>query len=247
MKVYRPTDNKITRGYSSTHRGYDFAGLNLPDEVRAGMDGEIIERVDLYTSNWTNTGTLTTRDYGNYIKIKHNDGSYELHAHLRKGSSYYVGTKVKAGQTVARIGNTGNSTGPHLHSEYRTSGNVNTTAEFYTGTSADPLQECLRQHADLVKETTELKKKIEDLIATEQRLIKEKDGAVRAKDEEIVKLRNEIESLKGERTALNITIERLQHENKQLLSQVQEGRQKIIDEYRQKLISNFTSWINSIK
>lgn len=100
----------------------------------AGMDGEIIERVDAYNSNWQNTGALTTRDYGNYIKIKHTDGSFELHAHLRQGSSLLQGSKVKAGQVVARIGNTGNSTGSHVHSEYRNSSNVNVTAEFVTPT-----------------------------------------------------------------------------------------------------------------
>ena len=130
MKVHRPSDNPITGGYSSTHKGYDFAGLNLPDDVKAGMDGEIIERVDLYTTNWTATGTFTTKDYGNYIKVKHDDGSFELHVHLRKGSSFEKGTKVKKGQTIARIGNTGNSTGPHLHSEYRNASNVNVEAEF---------------------------------------------------------------------------------------------------------------------
>ena len=130
MKVIRPTNNALSRGYSSSHKGYDFKGLNLPDEVRAGMSGTIIERVDLYATNWTNNGTLTTKDYGNYIKIKHDDGTFELHAHLKVGSSLILTTKVTAGQVVARIGNTGNSTGPHLHSEYRTANNVNTEATF---------------------------------------------------------------------------------------------------------------------
>lgn len=130
MTVHRPSDNPITQGYTTAHRGYDLAGLNRPDEVRAGKDGAIIERVDAYTSNWRTIGRLTTRDYGNYIKVKHTDGSFSLYCHLRKGSSYIVGTQVKAGQVIARIGNTGNSTGPHLHVEYRTSANVNTPVTF---------------------------------------------------------------------------------------------------------------------
>ena len=132
MRAHRPSYNPITQGYSSTHKGYDFSGLNKPDEVRAGKDGKIFQRIDEFDSNWTNTGVLTTRDYGNFIKIKHNDGTFELHAHLKKGSSLNEGTEVKAGQTVARIGNTGNSTGPHLHSEYRNASNINEPAEFYT-------------------------------------------------------------------------------------------------------------------
>jgi hypothetical protein len=133
MRVHKPSNNAITQGYSAGHRGYDFAGNGLPDEVRAGKSGTIIERVDTFTTNWRTTGALTTRDYGNYIKIKHDDGGFELHAHLRKGSSLVEGTKVTAGQIVARIGNTGNSTGPHLHSEYRNASSINQVAEFYTG------------------------------------------------------------------------------------------------------------------
>ena len=127
--MIRPTQNTLSRGYSSSHRGYDFRGLNLPDEVKVGASGIIIQRVDQYVNNWSNTGNLTTRDYGNYIKIRHNDGSFELHAHLKKGSALNKG-EVKAGQVCARIGNTGNSTGPHLHSEYRNSNNQNIQVEF---------------------------------------------------------------------------------------------------------------------
>ena len=133
MRVHRPTNNPITQGYSAGHRGYDFAGNGLPDEVRAGKSGTIIEIVDIFTSNWRTTGALTTRDYGNYIKIKHDDGGFELHAHLRQGSALALNTKVTAGQIVARIGNTGNSTGPHLHFEIRNASNINQVAEFYTG------------------------------------------------------------------------------------------------------------------
>ena len=132
MKFYLPTDNPITQGYSSTHKGYDFSGLNRPDEVRCGANGEIIERIDLYDTNWTTTDTLTTKDYGNYIKVKHDDGTYALFAHLKKGSSLNKGTKVSVEQIIARIGNTGNSTGKHLHCEYRNSSNVNEPVEFYT-------------------------------------------------------------------------------------------------------------------
>src|SRR3990167_8786794 len=138
MKVIRPSDNPISRGYIQGHHAYDFRGLNLPDEVICGMDGKIIQRVDEYNTNWSNTGTLTTKDYGNYVKIQHTDGSFELHAHLRKGSSLNLNTQVKAGQVVARIGNTGNSTGPHLHSEYRNSSNINIEVEFI---KEEPMQD----------------------------------------------------------------------------------------------------------
>lgn len=136
MRVHQPTLNPVTQGYASNHKGYDFAGRDRPDEVKAGMDGEIIERVDSFDTSWTNTGLLTTKDYGNYIKVKHSDGSFALFAHLKKGSSFTKGTKVTAGQVIARIGNTGNSTGPHLHAEYRNAANINVPAEFYTHVEA---------------------------------------------------------------------------------------------------------------
>lgn len=156
MKVFRPTKNKLTRGYSISHKGYDFAGLNLPDEVRAGKDGTIIQRIDRYVSSWTNTGSLTTRDYGNYIKVKHTDGTYELHAHLRKGSSFEVGTNVKAGQTIARIGNTGNSTGPHLHSEYRDAGDRNLQVEFYEDMLPDNYETIIKKATQWDETVTKL-------------------------------------------------------------------------------------------
>lgn len=130
MKVIRPTQNPLTNGYSENHRGYDHAGLNLPDEIRAGRDGTVIEIVNDFNHSWMNKGRLTNIDYGNYILIKHDVGTYELHAHLKQHSMQGVGRRVKAGDIIARIGSTGNSSGPHVHSEYRNENNQNTLAEF---------------------------------------------------------------------------------------------------------------------
>lgn len=53
---------------------------------------------------------------GNYVRILHDDGTMGVYLHLMKGSvSVREGQRVEAGSFIARSGNTGNSTGPHLH------------------------------------------------------------------------------------------------------------------------------------
>jgi murein DD-endopeptidase MepM/ murein hydrolase activator NlpD len=56
--------------------------------------------------------------YGRYVVIKHANGYYSLYAHLLKnGVNVKKNQKVSNGQVIASSGNTGGSTGPHLHFE----------------------------------------------------------------------------------------------------------------------------------
>lgn len=99
-----------TMYYSSGkyHRAVDF-GVSVGTPVYAAADGIVV------TSTWGGSDS-----YGYYIKIKHYNGLYTLYAH---GSSLVVsvGQEVKQGQLIMYSGNTGNSTGPHLHFEVRVS------------------------------------------------------------------------------------------------------------------------------
>lgn len=53
---------------------------------------------------------------GNHIIIDHGNGEYAFYAHIREGHVLVKpGDKVKQGQVIGRVGNTGNSSGPHLH------------------------------------------------------------------------------------------------------------------------------------
>jgi len=89
------------------HRGIDFAA-SPGTPVRAAMDG----RVSVVGSNAV---------FGNYILISHAVGYSSLYGHLqkvlvRRGQYVYRGTRI------GFIGNTGRSTGPHLHFEVRKNG-----------------------------------------------------------------------------------------------------------------------------
>ena len=112
----RPAQGAITTGlyYSSGryHGGVDFgsSGIN-GTPVSAVADGVVVT-----------TKALTT-SYGNYIILYHPSCNlYTLYAHGQAGSiCVSEGQSVKQGQQIMRVGSTGNSTGPHLHFEVRTS------------------------------------------------------------------------------------------------------------------------------
>ncbi len=59
--------------------------------------------------------------YGKYVVLQHDDGSQTLYAHA-SSVAVSVGTRVSQGQTIAYVGNTGKSTGNHLHFEIRNGG-----------------------------------------------------------------------------------------------------------------------------
>ena len=100
----------ITSGYGSRihpifgmrkmHNGIDLKADH--EDVYAVLDGIVIE------SGWDSKGG------GNYIKMKHFDRFETAYLHLSQ-MYYRTGEKVRAGFIIGKSGNTGNSTGPHLH------------------------------------------------------------------------------------------------------------------------------------
>jgi hypothetical protein len=90
-------------------------------EIHAVADGEIVEVKDGLPENVPNSGKLAvqiTSDTlaGNHIIEDLGDGHYAAYAHLRPGTlKVKMGDKVHAGDVLAHLGNTGNSSEPHLH------------------------------------------------------------------------------------------------------------------------------------
>lgn len=91
-------------GYSRMHKGVDF-GVPIGTPVMAAGSGTIA------FIGWSN-------GYGRFLKINHGNGYATAYGHLsRFAPGLHVGSKVRQAQIVANSGNTGMSTGPHLHYE----------------------------------------------------------------------------------------------------------------------------------
>ncbi len=106
----RPNLGRLTSTYKwrwgRMHTGIDLAApYGTP--VRTATEGTVIEAGQ-------------ESGYGNIVKVQHPDGAVTYYAHLSRIVVY--SGHVKAGQVIAREGNTGHSTGPHLHFEVRIGG-----------------------------------------------------------------------------------------------------------------------------
>lgn len=109
----------VGQGYlgNQTHQGKYAIDWDMPigTYVRAARAGVVIDLVEEFTEGRPDPG-LKTR--ANYIKIRHSDGTIGNYVHLSPRSvSVNIGEAVATGQVIARSGNTGFTSGPHLHFE----------------------------------------------------------------------------------------------------------------------------------
>ncbi|MEU2656401.1 LysM peptidoglycan-binding domain-containing M23 family metallopeptidase [Streptomyces sp. NPDC007325] len=116
---YRASGSMWSSGY---HTGADFIASS-GTTVRAVGAGTVV------SAGYSGA-------YGNEVVIQHADGNYSQYAHL-SSLAVSAGQSVSGGQQIGLSGSTGNSTGPHLHFEIRTSPSY--------GADIDPLA-YLRQH-----------------------------------------------------------------------------------------------------
>lgn len=117
---YIPGYGRISSGFGyrmwdkKMHNGVDIS-MSVGDTVRVVLPG-VVERIS------TEPG-----GYGNYVIVRHSGGMETRYAHL-SSTLVTLGQTVAANQPIALSGNTGRSTGPHLHFEAR-----------FNGTPVDPM------------------------------------------------------------------------------------------------------------
>jgi len=122
------SDIKVTSKYGPRrrrmHRGIDLK-VYTGDTIRAAFDGKIRIR------------SFERRGYGNYVVIRHPNGLETIYGHLSK---FLVNENdiIRAGQPIGLGGNTGRSTGSHLHFETRFLGQAINPAEIIDFTNGVP-------------------------------------------------------------------------------------------------------------
>lgn len=104
----RPIDGgKKSQGLHG-YNGIDLAGVPVGTPIHAAAAGKVIASM----SSGYNGG------YGHYVIISHGNGTQTLYGHMSR-NDVSVGQYVEQGQTIGALGNTGKSTGPHIHFEIR--------------------------------------------------------------------------------------------------------------------------------
>ncbi len=117
-----PTTLPVLQGFYSSNFGYRIDPISGRSALHTGVDiiatpgtpvmaaaGGVVSNVAFHP------------EYGNIVDIDHDNGLTSRYAHLLK-SSVKVGDVVMKGQLIAQVGNTGRTTGPHLHFEVREKG-----------------------------------------------------------------------------------------------------------------------------
>ncbi len=146
LKSYHyPYIGKVTSRYgprrNRNHNGIDMS-LSVGDTIYAAFDGRI-----RFSKNGENGG------YGNLVIVRHDNGLESYMGHL-SARLVEAGDWVVAGQPIALGGNSGRSTGPHLHFEFR-----------YCGQSFDPERLIDFKTGALRRETFMLKRSYFDIYS----------------------------------------------------------------------------------
>jgi len=113
------TSHMVSQGYNgkATHKGSSAYSIDFPmkigTKIYAAREGVVVK-----TKANSDLGGYEKKfaSSGNYVKILHSDGTYGIYYHLKyHGVTVKVGEKVSRGEPIGYSGNTGYTSGPHLH------------------------------------------------------------------------------------------------------------------------------------
>ena len=177
--VLENVNEAISNNYSSYHKAVDIVGNNnTVDDVVAISDG----KVEMVVKNvkYTNHNTKGTATYGNFVKLKHENGQKSLYAHLKYGSvDVSNGQAVSKGEKIGTMGQTGNAYGTHLHFEVRNADESRENPNDYlngTKTLDTKKEEPKEEIKQIIKDENENKAEIKEEINSNPKAIIENEN-----------------------------------------------------------------------
>ena len=131
IPAIQPVANKDLTRMASGY-GWRIHPIYKTQKMHTGMDFTAPVGTEIYS---TGNGIIEKiemdgRGYGNNILINHGYGYETLYGHMSK-ISVRPGQKISRGDLIGYVGNSGSSTGPHLHYEVRKNGNPVNPVNFY--------------------------------------------------------------------------------------------------------------------
>jgi murein DD-endopeptidase MepM/ murein hydrolase activator NlpD len=130
IPAIQPISNKDLKKTASGY-GMRIDPIYRTPRFHSGMDFSAKIGTDVYaTGDGTVTFAAWKQGYGNCIIINHGYGYETLYGHLSK-YKVRVGQKVKRGEVIGLVGNSGKSTGPHLHYEVMIRGKYDNPSKYY--------------------------------------------------------------------------------------------------------------------
>lgn len=114
----------ITNEYDPNHKAIDIVASDRRETNIIALESGTVTTV-INNVKGTNHKSQGLDTYGNYVKIKQDNGKTALYAHMKYGSiKVNKGQYIEKGTVIGTIGETGNAYGKHLHLEIQTSNNV---------------------------------------------------------------------------------------------------------------------------
>lgn len=103
------------------HRGIDISGSGRGSPIYSSTEGTVI-KTNNSCPNEGYYGSPCGGEFGNYVEVETPTGLVIFYAHMRNQIKVSVGQQVSKGTLIGYLGNSGSSTGPHLHFEIRSNG-----------------------------------------------------------------------------------------------------------------------------